>query len=83
MEFQTGQYPEKDTGERRSQYGLVKNARQNSQEEHTLRSKMKYVCFKCKRDVEILPGARIICPFCGYRILKKSRAGTITHVKAR
>ena len=34
-----------------------------------------YRCFNCGKDVEIdlRTAKKIICPFCGYRILKKKR----------
>jgi DNA-directed RNA polymerase subunit RPC12/RpoP len=44
-----------------------------------------YKCLECGREVEIeLKSAKkIICPFCGYRILKKDRPTVVKRVKAR
>lgn len=41
-----------------------------------------YACLNCKKDVEIDINRtkKIICPFCGYRILKKKRAQTTKKV---
>ncbi len=41
-----------------------------------------YACLNCKKDVEIdiNRSKKIICPFCGYRILKKKRAQTTKKV---
>lgn len=74
-------------------FGLASNDRKVVESANFVRSvagqknrgkaRMKYVCFKCKKEVEIMLGGRIICPFCGYRILKKGRTGAVKHVKAR
>ena len=42
-----------------------------------------YACVNCRKDVEIdiNRAKKIICPFCGYRILKKKRSHTTKKVK--
>jgi DNA-directed RNA polymerase subunit RPC12/RpoP len=44
-----------------------------------------YVCIDCGREVKVdLKTARKIqCPFCGYRILKKTRPQIVRRVEAR
>jgi DNA-directed RNA polymerase subunit RPC12/RpoP len=44
-----------------------------------------YRCLGCGREVEIDLGTskKVICPFCGYRILRKTRATVIKKVQAR
>lgn len=44
-----------------------------------------YKCIECGRevDVELRTAKKIICPFCGYRILKKSRPVVSKRVHAR
>ena len=43
-----------------------------------------YKCMSCGKDVEvdISVSRKVICPFCGYRILKKKRPVQIKKVKA-
>ncbi len=44
---------------------------------------VKYTCFLCgKRIAKDMLGKRVRCPYCGSKILYKSRE-TITKVKAR
>jgi DNA-directed RNA polymerase subunit P len=44
-----------------------------------------YKCLSCGKDVEvdISVSKKVICPFCGYRILKKKRPVVIKKVQAR
>lgn len=44
-----------------------------------------YTCLDCGREVEIdlRTAKKVICPFCGYRILKKTRSTVIKKVHAR
>ncbi len=44
-----------------------------------------YKCLNCGKDVEIdlEKAKKIICPFCGYRILEKSRPPVLKRVHAR
>ena len=45
---------------------------------------MVYKCFNCKREIESkLIERRVICPYCGSRIITKSRPTVIKKVKAR
>lgn len=43
-----------------------------------------YKCMNCGReiDIELKTVKKIICPFCGYRILKKERPKIVKKVKA-
>lgn len=43
-----------------------------------------YRCINCAKevDLDLRTSKRIICPFCGHRILKKVRAGTVKTVPA-
>lgn len=44
---------------------------------------MVYKCFQCKREIDSKRiERRIICPFCGSRILTKTRPTVIKKVKA-
>ncbi len=43
---------------------------------------MGYKCVNCGKEV-VLEGAKVICPFCGYRILVKTRPEFPKKVKAR
>lgn len=44
-----------------------------------------YRCVSCGKDVELdlSSGKKVICPFCGYRIIKKTRPLTVKKVRAR
>jgi DNA-directed RNA polymerase subunit RPC12/RpoP len=44
-----------------------------------------YKCLSCGRDVEIdiNISKKVICPFCGYRIIKKTRPVVVKKVQAR
>ena len=44
-----------------------------------------YKCLGCGKDVEVdlRTAKKVICPFCGYRILKKTRPKVIKKVQAR
>ena len=46
---------------------------------------MAYICVDCGKEVnmELKTAKKIICPSCGYRILKKDRPKKITKVMAR
>lgn len=46
---------------------------------------MKYKCVDCGKEVEmdLKTAKKIICPSCGYRILKKSRPTRTVKVKSR
>ncbi len=43
-----------------------------------------YKCFNCGKEVEIdlKTAKKIICPYCGYRVLKKTRPKITKRVKA-
>ncbi|HDD72484.1 MAG TPA: DNA-directed RNA polymerase subunit P [Candidatus Aenigmarchaeota archaeon] len=43
-----------------------------------------YRCFNCGRevDIDLKTAKKIICPFCGYRILKKERPKITKRVEA-
>ncbi len=43
-----------------------------------------YKCLSCGREVEVdlSVSKKVICPFCGYRILKKTRPVVVKKVKA-
>ncbi|MBS3128282.1 DNA-directed RNA polymerase subunit P [Candidatus Woesearchaeota archaeon] len=44
---------------------------------------VNYTCFQCSKKIGIENmGKRIRCPYCGSKMLYKSRS-TITHIKAR
>jgi len=44
---------------------------------------MSYKCFQCKKEIDAnLVQRRIICPYCGSRILTKTRPTVIKRVKA-
>lgn len=44
-----------------------------------------YKCIDCGREVviDLRTAKKVICPFCGYRVLKKDRPKVIKKVKAR
>jgi DNA-directed RNA polymerase subunit P len=42
-----------------------------------------YKCIKCKKIVSEFIENRIMCPYCGYRILVKVRPESIKRVQAR
>lgn len=43
---------------------------------------VKYTCFSCSKKIsEDMMGKRVRCPYCGSKILYKSR-GTATKIKA-
>lgn len=44
-----------------------------------------YVCLSCGKevDIDLRTAKKIICPFCGYRILKKSRPVVLKKVEAK
>ncbi len=44
-----------------------------------------YKCLGCGRKIEIdlRTTKKVICPFCGYRIIKKTRSAVIKKVQAR
>ena len=44
-----------------------------------------YKCLECGREVEVDLGStkKIICPFCGYRIVRKDRPTVVKRVHAR
>ena len=44
-----------------------------------------YKCLSCGREVEVdlNIAKKVICPFCGYRILKKTRPVSIKKVQSR
>ena len=44
-----------------------------------------YQCINCRKDVklDLATTRKIICPYCGYRIVEKLRAKTINKVQAR
>ncbi len=44
-----------------------------------------YRCLGCGKDVELdlSSGRKVICPFCGYRIIKKKRPVQAKKVQAR
>jgi DNA-directed RNA polymerase subunit RPC12/RpoP len=67
------------------EFGIVKSAIQNMLEKHMIRVfKMGYICFKCKKEIERKSiERRIICPYCGSRIVSKARPSTLKKVKAR
>ncbi|MBT3940724.1 DNA-directed RNA polymerase subunit P [Candidatus Woesearchaeota archaeon] len=47
-------------------------------------TKILYKCFKCQREINAENLARrVICPFCGSRIISKARPSVIKKVKAR
>jgi len=44
---------------------------------------MAYKCFDCAKEITAKEiERRIICPYCGSRVIAKSRPGTVKHVKA-
>jgi DNA-directed RNA polymerase subunit RPC12/RpoP len=44
-----------------------------------------YKCINCEKEVEldIKTAKRIICPYCGHRIFKKTRAKVVKRVQAK
>jgi DNA-directed RNA polymerase subunit RPC12/RpoP len=54
-------------------------------EKHTIQQfKMVYICFKCQKEIDGKSiERRIICPYCGSRIIAKGRPAVIKKVKAR
>jgi|APSaa5957512622_1039677.scaffolds.fasta_scaffold01867_19 DNA-directed RNA polymerase subunit RPC12/RpoP len=45
---------------------------------------MAYKCFNCQREIDAKNvERRVICPYCGSRIISKSRPPVIKKVKAR
>ncbi|GEM_PF-316856 len=45
----------------------------------------KYICLRCKRtfdpaDMELIPGVH--CPYCGYKIIAKTRSFVTKRIKA-
>ena len=44
---------------------------------------MVYTCCKCKKEIDLRITGRIICPYCGYRIIRKARPTTVKKVKAK
>ena len=44
-----------------------------------------YKCLNCGKevDVDISTSKKIICPYCGYRILEKKRPTTVKSILAR
>ncbi len=46
--------------------------------------RIMYKCLNCGREVkiELKSAKKIICPFCGYRILRKARGETVRKVSA-
>ena len=48
-------------------------------------SDIMYRCLSCGKDVELdlASGKKVICPFCGYRIMRKTRPVAINKVQAR
>jgi len=44
-----------------------------------------YICLNCGRevDIDLRTTKKIICPFCGYRILKKPRSNIMKKVEAK
>lgn len=45
----------------------------------------KFTCFSCSKEVDMKYGVRgrVICPYCGSRLLIKGRTGNPKLVKAR
>ncbi len=43
-----------------------------------------YKCINCGREVkiELKTAKKVICPYCGHRILRKTRPGTIKKVSS-
>lgn len=43
-----------------------------------------YKCINCGRelDIDLSSGKKMICPFCGYRIVEKKRAEVVKSVDA-
>ena len=44
-----------------------------------------YKCLNCGKDVDIIleKAKKVICPYCGYRILEKKRPKVLKRVQAR
>jgi DNA-directed RNA polymerase subunit RPC12/RpoP len=44
-----------------------------------------YKCLECGREVEVelRTAKKIICPFCGYRIIRKDRPKVVKRVRAK
>ncbi len=44
-----------------------------------------YKCLSCGRqvDIELKKAKKIMCPYCGYRILKKNRPSVVKRVPAK
>jgi DNA-directed RNA polymerase subunit P len=44
-----------------------------------------YKCLECGREVEVelRTAKKIICPFCGYRIIRKDRPVVVKRVRAK
>ncbi|MEM0333539.1 MAG: DNA-directed RNA polymerase subunit P [Candidatus Aenigmatarchaeota archaeon] len=42
-----------------------------------------YKCLKCKSIVNELLEGKVMCPYCGYRILVKIRPAVVKRVQAR
>ena len=41
-------------------------------------------CFKCKKEIDPAQvKKRVICPYCGFRIIKKTRPETVKKVRAK
>jgi DNA-directed RNA polymerase subunit RPC12/RpoP len=50
----------------------------------TLKFNMVYKCFECQKEIDAKSiERRIICPYCGSRIIAKERPPVIKKVKAR
>jgi len=42
-----------------------------------------YRCGQCGKEVELEPGAPVRCPFCGFKVIFKTRPKVVKKVKAR
>ncbi len=44
-----------------------------------------YKCLECGREVEVelRTAKKIICPFCGYRIIRKDRPKVVKRLRAK
>ncbi|MFV2040485.1 MAG: DNA-directed RNA polymerase subunit P [Candidatus Hydrothermarchaeales archaeon] len=40
-----------------------------------------YTCAQCSKDVEFTPGSPVRCPYCGFKIIFKTRPKVVKKVR--